>query len=167
MFETKAELIEAIKLYCLDKNKCILKFGNSNEWNVSNITDMYYLFGYNNFDGDISKWNVSNVTNMCCMFMNSNFNGDISKWDISNLIYGREEMIHLGAKEIEEINIIEKIKEGYEECPVTTENINGNYLKCKTCSYCFSLEIKDWIIKDKKCPHCRSKWGKLIIYSQS
>ncbi len=143
MFKTKAELKKAINLYCFDKNKCILKFGYTNEWNVLNITDM------------------------SCVFMDSKFDSNISNWNINSLIYGREEIIHLGAKEIEEINIIEKIKEEYEECPVTKEFINGNYLKCKTCNYCFSLEVNEWIKQHKKCPYCRSKWGKIIIYSQS
>ena len=38
--------------------------------------------------GDISKWNVSNVTNMMYMFHGCrSFNQDISKWDVSNVEY--------------------------------------------------------------------------------
>lgn len=65
-----------------------------NDINVSDITDMSYLFStrylsindVDNFNCNISKWNVSNVTNMSCMFMYSHFNNDISEWDVSNVI---------------------------------------------------------------------------------
>ena len=52
---------------------------------VSNITDMSYLFWKTKFDGDISKWNVSRVENMNGMFQQSEFSGDISKWNVSNV----------------------------------------------------------------------------------
>ena len=52
---------------------------------VSQVTDMSYLFFGSKFIGDISKWNVSNVTNMSQMFEMSQFNGDISQWDVSNV----------------------------------------------------------------------------------
>ncbi len=44
MFESKEQLKEAINLYSKDKEKCIEKYGKPNDWNVSNITDMCYLF---------------------------------------------------------------------------------------------------------------------------
>lgn len=52
---------------------------------VSQITDMAYLFYFTKFNGDISNWNVSNVKTMESMFEGANFNGDISKWNISNV----------------------------------------------------------------------------------
>ena len=79
--DDKAELKEIIedRVYNYGPN-CDL-----NDIDVSQITDMSYLFYYMNFNGDISGWDVSNVKNMSRMFYKSNFNGDISNWDISKV----------------------------------------------------------------------------------
>ena len=66
----------------------IARLGNNADLNhidVSQVTDMSYLYDESGFDGDISKWDVSNVTNMHGMFWNSKFDGDISNWDVSNV----------------------------------------------------------------------------------
>ena len=79
--DDKAELKEIIedRVYNYGPN-CDL-----NDIDVSQITDMSYLFYYMNFNGDISGWDVSNVKNMSRMFYKSNFNGDISRWNVSNV----------------------------------------------------------------------------------
>jgi surface protein len=58
---------------------------NINQWDVSTINDMSYLFWNTNFDDDISNWDVSNVTNMSIMFQNSRFNHNIGSWNVSNV----------------------------------------------------------------------------------
>ncbi|MBC6411091.1 MAG: DUF285 domain-containing protein [Ekhidna sp.] len=52
---------------------------------LSNVTDMSFMFANSSFSGDISTWDVSSVTNMTGMFSNSTFNGDLSKWDVSKV----------------------------------------------------------------------------------
>ena len=59
--------------------------GDISKWNVSNVTNMSWMFYKSEFNGNISNWNVSNVKNMYSMFANSQFNGDISNWDVSNV----------------------------------------------------------------------------------
>lgn len=59
--------------------------GDISQWDVSNVTDMSFMFYHSNFTGDISQWDVSNTTNMRNMFRDSIWNGDISKWDVSNV----------------------------------------------------------------------------------
>lgn len=56
-----------------------------NDWNVSTITDMNFMFGLSNFNQDISRWDVSNVTNMSAMFTMAPFNQDIGNWNVSNV----------------------------------------------------------------------------------
>ena len=80
--KTKEELKEIIE-------KRIKEEGNEadlNDIDVSNITDMSYLFLSTNFSCNVSNWDVSNVTNMKEMFCGcKKFNSDISNWDVSKV----------------------------------------------------------------------------------
>ena len=79
--KTKDELKQMIE-HEISKNgnECSL-----NHIDVSEITDMSYLFRESKFNGDISDWDVSSVKNMKNMFNKSAFNKDLSKWDVSNV----------------------------------------------------------------------------------
>lgn len=66
--------------------------GDIGSWDVSNVTDMSFMFGTligtsnrNPFNQDISNWDVSKVTNMWAMFTSSVFNQDISSWNVSRV----------------------------------------------------------------------------------
>ena len=69
-------------------NRTIIKNGPNCSLNfidVSNITDMSFLFMNAHFSGDVSEWDVSNVKNMRGMFWQADFNADISNWDVSHV----------------------------------------------------------------------------------
>ena len=89
---TDANFIEAIDT-CLSTNPVYgncsdSEYGPISEWDVSQVTDMYYAFAYHNlFNGDISAWDVSNVISMSYMFYEAEaFNQPIGGWDVSNVI---------------------------------------------------------------------------------
>ena len=54
--------------------------------NLSNVTDMSYMFANTNFNQNIDSWNVSTITNMEGMFEEADsFDTDISSWDVQNV----------------------------------------------------------------------------------
>ena len=67
--------------------------GYLNNWDVSNITNMSYLFyrATKTMNLPLDNWDVSNVTNMGAMFYTRNngnnaiFDQDLSSWDVSNV----------------------------------------------------------------------------------
>lgn len=68
---------------------CDIFEGNSlGKWDVSNVKNMLGMFdGCENLVGNgLGNWNVSNVTNMENMFnVCENLDTDLSKWDVSNV----------------------------------------------------------------------------------
>ncbi|MDX2190290.1 MAG: BspA family leucine-rich repeat surface protein [Bacteroidota bacterium] len=56
--------------------------------NLSNVTDMAYMFQNSSFNQPIGHWNVSNITNMSFMFnSNTSFNQTLGGWNISNVVF--------------------------------------------------------------------------------
>ena len=61
-------------------------FQNMNDWDVSNITNMGFMFRTTAFNQPIGDWDVSNVTDMSAMFkLVAEFNQDISLWNVTNV----------------------------------------------------------------------------------
>ena len=121
---------------------------------VSNITDMGYLFWKTKFDGDISKWDVSNVTNMRGMFQRCPFNGDISKWDVSSV----ENMAAMFQKssfnrDISkwDVSNVEFMGWMFEKCPFNQDISKWNVRKVKGNKDMF----ENCPIKDEYKPHFR------------
>ena len=54
-------------------------------WDVSNVTDMGFMFFNSAFNQPIGNWDTSSVTDMRYMFNNSAFNQPIGNWDVSNV----------------------------------------------------------------------------------
>jgi len=84
---TDANIQTAVDLWVSDPSTATTTFGNISDWDVSQVTDMSYLFYQKSqFNGDISSWDVSGVTDMKYMFdFSDNFNQDISSWDVSSV----------------------------------------------------------------------------------
>ncbi|MBC6411249.1 MAG: DUF285 domain-containing protein [Ekhidna sp.] len=59
--------------------------GDLSEWDVSNVKNMEGTFEHSSFNGDLSEWDVSKVTNMSGMFFDTKFNQDISNWNTSKV----------------------------------------------------------------------------------
>ena len=71
--------------FMLNIHYCKIIAIDFSKWDISNVTNMKYMFKhcYNIFG--ISKWNVSNVKNMSHMFSKCINIPDISEWDVSNV----------------------------------------------------------------------------------
>ena len=111
--QTKEELknlvfTDGIKLSCVDTSlitdmsylfqKSERKdFEGIEDWDVSNVEDMSYMFAYMSYDSfesrskakfnrNLNNWNVSKVKHMSFMFYYCNdFNQPLDKWDVSNV----------------------------------------------------------------------------------
>ena len=58
---------------------------NINDWNVSNVENMRYMFANTPFNQPLDKWSVSRVANMSGMFCNTPFNQPLNDWDTSSV----------------------------------------------------------------------------------
>ena len=77
----------AIKRYKENEVECILEYGPIELWDVSNVTDLSYLFeSMSTFNERIGNWDVSQVLLMYNMFDKAtHFNQPIGDWDVSNV----------------------------------------------------------------------------------
>ena len=77
----------AVREWIEDENKAKEKYGDINDWDTSEVTDMSKLFSdANDFNSPIGSWNVSNVEDMKFMFSNAhNFNQNINNWDVKSV----------------------------------------------------------------------------------
>ncbi|VVU94829.1 Mycoplasma protein of unknown function, DUF285 [seawater metagenome] len=92
---TNETLKKAVGEWLKDPSSTEAKYGEINDWDVSQVTNMSKLFGATSFDGNISSWDVSSVTDMTLMFaFATSFNGNISSWDVSNVTYMTEMFSH-------------------------------------------------------------------------
>ncbi len=98
---TNETLWGAVREYLEDKRSAKRKYGNISGWDVSEVTDMSFMFAHAySFNGDLSGWDVSNVTDMRYMFQKAkSFNGDLSKWNVSNVT--NMERMFAGAKKFD------------------------------------------------------------------
>lgn len=69
-------------------------YGEIEDWDTSQVTNMSEVFNNTTFNRDISSWDVSNVTNMYKMFFQAySFNQPIGTWDVSQ-VTNMNQMFH-------------------------------------------------------------------------
>ena len=78
---------EAVNKWCKDQESALNKYGDINDWDTSEVTDMSELFSSAyEFNSPIGDWNVSKVENMSGMFSAAHsFNQPLDKWDVSKV----------------------------------------------------------------------------------
>ena len=71
------------------KEDIVKKYGEINNWDVSKVTRMSYMFeDAESFNQPLNKWDVSSVTSMYRMFLNAtSFNQPLNNWNVSNVKY--------------------------------------------------------------------------------
>ena len=122
VFTSKEELQKALNQYYDYPTEMIEKYGKINNWDVSQITDMSYLFMETNFNEDISNWNVSNVTDMSYMFYSATkFNQPIGSWDVSKVT--NMQGMFAGAESFNQpLGYVDAANPGWDVSNVTTMN---------------------------------------------
>ena len=78
---------EAVEEWCKDEESTLNNYGDINNWDTSEVTDMSKLFdNAREFNSPIGNWDVSNVEDMSEMFSGAeSFNQPIGDWDVSNV----------------------------------------------------------------------------------
>eukprot|EP01040_Poterioochromonas_malhamensis_P022799 gene22799-biopygen8123 len=77
-------LREAVRLWCSDRATALQRYGDINDWDVSNVTSMVSLFkGCTRFNDPIDR----HVTSMNFMYHDATaFNQPLSTWNVSKVI---------------------------------------------------------------------------------
>ncbi len=140
--ESKAELKRAL----ISRNNAISeeqiakfyeKYGQPNDWDVSNITDMsFLLFGMANFNDPIGNWDVSKVVNMHSMFNGcSKFNQPLNSWVVDNVVSMQMMFIECTSfnQPLDKWNIS------------NVRNMDSMFMDCTS----FNQSLKSWIINKK------------------
>ncbi|WP_345027259.1 BspA family leucine-rich repeat surface protein, partial [Flavivirga jejuensis] len=79
--DTQWKSMEQAFAYCTN-----LTYNATDVPDLSQVTNMYYMFLESSFNGDISNWDVSSVKDMSYMFRKASvFNQDIGSWDVSSV----------------------------------------------------------------------------------
>ena len=84
---TNKTIKAAVKLWCTNREEAAAIFGDIGGWDVSQVTDMVFLFdGQTDFNDDISRWQVAGVTDMYGMFNGaSSFNQPLGDWQVAGV----------------------------------------------------------------------------------
>ena len=87
MTRTDADIKEAVKAWCINPVVALVDYGHISCWNVSQVTDMSFLFvDQSNFNDSLYYWDVRNVVNMSGMFVQaSSFDQNLSAWKIEKV----------------------------------------------------------------------------------
>ena len=77
----------AVKEWLKDDKKAKAFYGHISDWDVSNVTDMSFMFWKaTSFNQPLNNWDVSKVTNMKGMFYWATaFNQPLNNWDVSKV----------------------------------------------------------------------------------
>ena len=85
-FADRTSLVAAVGEWNANATAAEAIYGNVSHWNVSNITDMDYLFDQQNSFNEPLHWDTSSVTRMHGMFAYaSSFNQPLVDWDTSRV----------------------------------------------------------------------------------
>lgn len=84
---TNFSLRYAVDMWCSNKMKAHAIYGDINQWDVSQVTDMNCLFlDQKHFNSEIGYWDTGNVTTMRSLFdFAESFNQPIDSWNTSKV----------------------------------------------------------------------------------